>query len=98
MVLCSIQKASSIFLQSVGKPVPAMILSLARDFVLIAPMCVILPTKLGVVGPLFSAPIADVICFVITLVIMSRTFRAMAGSSRITTSSVSFGKSEAAMM
>jgi hypothetical protein len=54
-----------------------MILSLARDFVLIAPLCVILPTRLGVVGPLYSAPIADVICLVITVVVVAVTFKKM---------------------
>jgi Na+-driven multidrug efflux pump len=77
MVLCAIQKASSIFLQSIGKPLQAMILSLARDFVLLAPMCIILPIRFGVVGPLYSAPIADVICLVITVIVIAYTFKKM---------------------
>jgi Na+-driven multidrug efflux pump len=77
MILCSVQKASSIFLQSIGKPLPSMLLSLARDFVLIAPMCILLPVKFGVVGPLFSAPIADVICLIVTIIVMAYTFRGM---------------------
>jgi Na+-driven multidrug efflux pump len=77
MVLCAIQKASSIFLQSIGKPLQAMILSLARDFVLLAPMCIILPIRFGVVGPLYSAPIADVICLVITAIVIALTFKEM---------------------
>jgi Na+-driven multidrug efflux pump len=77
MMLCAIQKASSIFLQSIGKPVQAMVLSLARDFVLLAPLCIILPAYFGVTGPLFAAPIADVICLVLTVVIMIYTFKGM---------------------
>jgi Na+-driven multidrug efflux pump len=79
MCLCAIQKASSIFLQSIGKPLPSMVLSLARDFVLLAPLCVILPMRFGVVGPLYAAPIADIICLVITIIVMAYTFRAMNG-------------------
>jgi Na+-driven multidrug efflux pump len=88
MMLCAVQKASSIFLQSIGKPVPSMILSLARDFVLIAPLCVILPARFGVVGPLYSAPIADVVCLIITVCIMAHTFRAMDGNSSLSHVSV----------
>jgi Na+-driven multidrug efflux pump len=77
MVLCAIQKASSIFLQSIGKPLPSMVLSLARDFVLLAPLCVLLPVRFGVVGPLYAAPIADVICLVLTAIVMAFTFKSM---------------------
>jgi Na+-driven multidrug efflux pump len=77
MLLCAVQKASSIFLQSIGKPVQAMVLSLARDFVLLAPLCIILPAYFGVTGPLFSAPIADIICIVLTAMIMVYTFKGM---------------------
>jgi putative MATE family efflux protein len=80
MALCAIQKASSIFLQSIGKPLPSMALSLARDFVLLAPLCVLLPMRFGVVGPLYAAPIADVICLVITVCVMVYTFKAMDGN------------------
>jgi putative MATE family efflux protein len=79
MALCAIQKASSIFLQSIGKPLQSMALSLARDFVLLAPLCVLLPMRFGVVGPLYSAPIADVICLVLTAVVVAVTFRGMDG-------------------
>jgi hypothetical protein len=54
-----------------------MVLSLARDFVLLAPLCIILPAYFGVTGPLFSAPIADIICLVITAMIMGYTFKGM---------------------
>jgi Na+-driven multidrug efflux pump len=80
MALCAIQKASSIFLQSIGKPLPSMALSLARDFVLLAPLCVLLPMRFGVVGPLYAAPIADVICLVLTVCVMAYTFKAMDGA------------------
>jgi Na+-driven multidrug efflux pump len=77
MVLCAIQKASSIFLQSIGKPVQSTALSLARDFVLLAPLCVILPIRFGVVGSLYAAPIADIVCLVITVFVMAYTFKGL---------------------
>ena len=72
ILLCCIQKATSIFLQSLGKPVQSMLLSLLREFVFSVPLVLVLPTlfDLGVMGPLFSAPIADVLVFVITLILM----------------------------
>jgi putative MATE family efflux protein len=77
IVLCCIQKSCSIFLQSLGKPVLSTALSLLRDFVLNVPLVLLLPLKLGVFGPLLSAPIADVVSFVVTVVIMTRVTRQM---------------------
>lgn len=58
-ILCCLQKGTSIFMQALGKPILSMGLSLLRDFVLCVPLVLLLPLKLGVYGPLFSAPIAD---------------------------------------
>lgn len=70
ILLCCIQKATSIFMQALGKPVLSMGLSLMRDFVLCVPLVLLLPLKMGVYGPLFSAPIADVISFVAVIFVM----------------------------
>ncbi len=69
MILTCVVKSTSIFLQSVGKPVQAMSLSLLREFILSVPLVLLLPRvmNLGVMGPLFSAPIADVISIVFTV-------------------------------
>jgi putative MATE family efflux protein len=75
IVLCCIQKSSSIFLQSLGKPIPSTFLSLLRDFILIVPLALILPIKFGVIGALFSAPIADVLSFIVTVFMMSYTIK-----------------------
>lgn len=75
IALCCIQKSTSIFLQSLGKPVLSMGLSLLRDFVLSVPLVLLLPIKLGVTGALFSAPIADVISFIVVIFILRYTFK-----------------------
>lgn len=66
ILLCCVHKAVSIFLQSLGKPVQSMVLSLLRDFVLCVPMILLFPAFVepGVMGPLYSGPVADVITFV----------------------------------
>jgi putative MATE family efflux protein len=80
IVLCCVQKSSSIFLQALGKPVLSMVLSLLRDFVLIVPLTMLLPMQFGVTGALFSAPISDVLAFVVTVIIMRHTTKNTLGS------------------
>lgn len=75
IILCCIQKATSIFLQSLGKPVLSMGLSLLRDFVLSVPLVLILPRLFGVTGTLYSAPIADIISFIVVIIISTYIFR-----------------------
>jgi putative MATE family efflux protein len=82
IVFCCVQKACSIFLQSLGKPVLSTALSLLRDFVLNVPLVLLLPIKLGVFGPLLSAPIADVVSFVVTVAVMLRVMKQLARTSK----------------
>lgn len=70
IILTCIQKATSVFLQALGKPGMAMGLSLLRDFILSVPFAIVLPMFFGVEGALYSAPIAD-IGSAIVVVIMS---------------------------
>ncbi|MDD4371102.1 MAG: MATE family efflux transporter [Anaerostipes sp.] len=71
MILCCIQKATSIFLQSLGRPVMSMGLSLLRDFVISVPAIIILPKFFGVKGPLYSAPLADIISMIAVVIMMT---------------------------
>lgn len=75
IILCCVQKATSIFLQSIGKPMMSMALSLLRDFVLSVPLIILLPRALGVTGTLYSAPIADVITIFVVIAMMVYVFR-----------------------
>ncbi len=76
VALCCVQKGTSIFLQSLGKPVQSMSLSLLREFVLSVPLVLLLPRfrDLGVMGPLYSGPIADVISCAAAIIIAVRVF------------------------
>lgn len=67
IVLCCLQKAMSIFLQSLGKPVLSTGLSLLRDFVLIIPLILGFGFQMGVMGPLYAAPVADGISFIVVV-------------------------------
>ena len=57
-------------MQTLGKPVLSMGLSLLRDFVLCVLLTLLLPIKLGIYGPLLSAPISDVLSMIAVVGVM----------------------------
>lgn len=75
MILCCVQKSTSIFLQSLGKPVASMVLSLLRDFILMVPLALCFPLMWGVVGPLYAGPVADVISFLAAVLLMRNVLK-----------------------
>lgn len=77
MILCCVQKGTSIFLQALGKPVLSMGLSLLRDFIMSVPLVLLLPVRLGVTGALYSAPVADVVSFIAVAAIMVPLLRSL---------------------
>lgn len=81
---CTI-KISSIFFQTVGNPVKASIVSLARDIVLFVPLVIILPKYMGIEGILYAAPIADLTGIIITIVLLALFFNKL-GKEAITNS------------
>lgn len=82
MTLDCVNKASFIFLQSLGKPVESTLLSLLREVVLAVPLSVLLPmlfanlfgTESGIYGLLLSMPIAVALTFIAAAVIDLRVF------------------------
>lgn len=79
ILLCCIHKSISIFLQSLGKPLQSMILSLLRDFILCVPLILALPliVKPAVMGPLYSAPAADIITLLAAAVMMAGVMKSL---------------------
>lgn len=63
-----VQKASSIFLQSVSSPIKATLLSLIRDVICFVPLTIALPYGLGMLGILWAAPISDGISLIFAIV------------------------------
>ena len=70
IIFTCITKCCSIYLQSIGKPIKSMILSLLRDIAIFIPALVILASIYGVVGMLWAALIADIISFVVAAIIL----------------------------
>ena len=77
ILLCCVQKASSIFLQSIGKPVKATVLSLSRDVVFLVPGVILLSMAFGVTGMLWAAPIADVLSLILTIILVSHEYKCL---------------------
>lgn len=70
-----IQKVSSIFLQSIGSPVKATILSLMRDVIVFVPLTCLLPLGLGIDGVLWAAPVADICAIIVTVILLVLEFK-----------------------
>ena len=52
------------------KAVKSTVLSLSRDIVFLCPLVVVLSLKFGVTGMLFAAPIADILAFIFTIILI----------------------------
>ena len=69
LLLCicnSIQIASGILFQAIGKSLKSVILSLSRQILLLIPGMIILSNIFGLMGILYSGPVADGIAFIIS--------------------------------
>jgi Na+-driven multidrug efflux pump len=70
IIFTLIQKVTAIYLQAVGEPVKATILSLFRDVIIIIPSMIILPKFLGITGILYSSWVTDIISIIITVIFL----------------------------
>ena len=68
IALVGLQLVGAVFFQSVGMAVPAFVLGLLRQAILLIPLVMILPRFLGVLGVWWSFPIADAIAAIVTIV------------------------------
>lgn len=71
-VLQGVQISSSIFLQSIGKPIKSAILSLSRQILFLIPALIFMPMVFGMDGVLCAGPVADGLAFIlaVTLIII----------------------------
>ena len=70
MPLIGVSMIGSNYFQAIGKAKHAMVLSLLRQVILLVPMMLILPKLLGLNGVWFAQPIADVISFTVTTILL----------------------------
>jgi len=75
MILACINKACFIFLQAVGKALASTLLSMFREVVFGVGFALLLPVFFGLDGVLYSMPVSDILTFVISAVIIVKTYR-----------------------
>lgn len=68
ILLCCIQKASCIYLQSIDKPYKAMTLSLMRDVILLVPGVCIFGLCGNLYKMLWAGPVSDIGAFIVTVI------------------------------
>lgn len=75
MFLVGIQFISNNFFHSIGKAKISFILSVLRQFAIVAPLIIFLPRWFGLEGIWLSTPIADVLATAITVYFLLREYR-----------------------
>lgn len=73
LLLCPLtgfQTVVAVYLQAVGKPIKSALLSLARQIIFFVPAALILPMFLGVVGVLWTGPVADGLAFILSVILL----------------------------
>ena len=73
--LATVNKASFIFMQALGRPMESAGLSFFREVVLAVPLVMLLPRTCGMMGILYSMPAADILAFIASLVVIIRADR-----------------------
>ncbi len=77
MMVCihGMQPLSVNYFTGIGDVKQSLLLSLSRQGLFLVPLLVLLPLFFGLDGLLYSAPIADVLAFVLCLTLVARSFR-----------------------
>lgn len=77
MTLATVNKATFIYLQSMGKAMTSTMLSLVREVVFGVGFALILPLSFGLDGVLYSMPVSDVLTFIISLIVIIYTYKTL---------------------
>ena len=75
MILACVNKACFIFLQAVGKALSSTLLSMFREVVFGVGFALLLPVFFGLDGVLYSMPVSDIMTFLISAIIIAKTYR-----------------------
>ncbi|MGN0513974.1 MAG: MATE family efflux transporter [Lachnospiraceae bacterium] len=75
IILACVNKAVFIFLQAMGKSVESTILSMVREIVFGVGFAIVLPVFFGLDGVLYSMPVSDVLTFLISVVLIVKTYK-----------------------
>lgn len=70
-----VNKAAFIFLQAMGKAVSSTLLSMIREIVFGVGLALVLPVYFALDGVLYSMPTADILTFIIAVVLIMKTYK-----------------------
>ena len=75
IIFACINKATFIYLQSLGKAFISTILSMVREVIFGVGFAILLPKFFGLDGVLYSMPVSDVLTFIISAIAIIYTYR-----------------------
>ena len=93
-ILNGVQIPSSIFFQAIGKSKKSAILSLSRQVLLLIPAMIIFGKVFGINGVLYAGPFADLIAFIISIILLILEFKHLNKNSEDVNTSVIKKKSQ----
>jgi putative MATE family efflux protein len=77
MVLATVNKGTFIYLQAMGKAAVSTALSMVREVVFGVGFALLLPRFWGLDGVLYSMPVSDALTFILSVVVIVRTYKAL---------------------
>ena len=77
LIFACVNKATFIYLQSLGKALVSTLLSMVREVVFGVGFALLLPAFFGLDGVLYSMPVSDLLTFVLSAAVIVRTCRAL---------------------
>ena len=77
MILATVNKATFIYLQSLGKALLSTVLSMIREVLFGVGFALLLPIFFGLDGVLYSMPVSDVLTFLISAVVIRYTYQTL---------------------
>lgn len=81
MILACVNKAVFIYLQSLGMALVSTALSMVREVVFGVGFALLLPVFFGLDGVLYSMPAADVLTFLLSVIVIRQTYRRLRDDS-----------------
>lgn len=83
MPLATVNKATFIYLQSLGKALTSTVLSMVREVLFGVGFALLLPRFFGIDGVLYSMPVSDLPTFVISIVVIRSTYKQLSTKEEI---------------
>ncbi len=73
--IATLNKGAFIYLQAMGKAAASTMITMAREIVFGVALPILMPIVWGLDGILYSFPVADVLTFIIAVIVITKTYR-----------------------